>query len=139
MNGDQFREALHRAGISEPAQEYVQSTWDIIESQSPHRIAAAFTLGREEVIPDMFQNFLKTIEKHVPVELGHFAYYLGRHIHADADRHAPMAMRMLVALCGDDPDKWREAAETTQIALQARQEFLDAITKRLMPRIAFGV
>ena len=134
-SGEGVREALHRAGISEPAQEFVQSTWDIIESQSPHRIAAAFTLGREEVIPEMFQNLLKTIEKHLPVELGHFAYYLGRHIHVDADRHAPMAMRMLVALCGENPDKWREAAETTQVALQARHEFLDAITQKLMQRV----
>ncbi|MDQ3261733.1 MAG: DUF4202 family protein [Pseudomonadota bacterium] len=138
-SGEGVRDALHRAEIPEPAREFVERTWDIIESQSPHRIAAAFTLGREEVIPEMFQNFLKTIEKRVPVELGHFAYYLGRHIHADADRHAPMALKMLVALCGEDPDKWREAAETTQVALQARQEFLDAITQRLMPRIPFGV
>ena len=138
-SGEGVREALHRAGISEPAQEFVQSTWDIIESQSPHRIAAAFTLGREEVIPEMFQNLLNTIEKRLPVELGHFAYYLDRHIHADADRHAPMAMRMLVALCGEDADKWREAAEAAQVALQARQEFLDAISQRLMQRIPFGV
>ena len=54
-------------------------------------------------------------------------------------RHAPMAMRMLVALCGEDPDKWRQAAETTQVAFQARQEFLNAITQGLMQRIRFGV
>ena len=138
-SGDEIRDALLRAEIPEPAREFVERTWDIIESQSPHRIAAAFTLGREEVIPEMFQNLLKTIEKRLPVELDHFAYYLDRHIQADADRHAPMAMRMLVALCGEDADKWREAAETTQVALQARQEFLDAISQRLMQRIPFGV
>ncbi len=54
-------------------------------------------------------------------------------------RHTPMAMRMLVALCGEDPDKWRQAAETTQVAFQARQGFLNAITQRLMQRIPFGV
>ena len=138
-SGDDVREAMLRAEIPEPARAFVEKTWDIIESQSPHRIAAAFTLGREEVIPEMFQNLLKTIEKRLPVELGHFSYYLDRHIHADADRHAPMAMRMLVALCGEDADKWREAAETTQVALQARQEFLDAISQRLMQSIPFGV
>jgi hypothetical protein len=80
----------------------------------------------------MFRNLLKTIENRLPVELGHFAYYRDRHIHADADRHTPMAMKMLVALCGEDANKWREAAETTQVLLQARQEFLDAISQRLM-------
>ena len=30
-------------------------------------------------------------------------------------------------------------AETTQVALQARQKFLDAISQRLMQRIPFGV
>ena len=138
-SGDDIREAMLGAEIPQPAREFVEKTWSVIESQSPHRIAAAFTLGREEVIPEMFQNLLNTIEKRLPVELGHFAYYLDRHIHADADRHTPMAMRMLVALCGEDADKWREAAEAAQVALQARQEFLDAISQRLMQRIPFGV
>ncbi|MEY4960984.1 MAG: hypothetical protein RL610_1163 [Pseudomonadota bacterium] len=134
-SGDGIRYAMLRAEIPQPAREFVERTWDIIESQSPHRIAAAFTLGREDVIPEVFRNSLKTIEKHLPVELGHFAYYLDRHIHADSDRHTPMAMRMLVALCGEDADKWQEASETTQVLLQARQEFLDAISQRLMQRI----
>ena len=138
-SGDGIRYAMLRAEIPQPAREFVERTWDINESQSPHRIAAAFTLGREDVIPEMFRNSLKTIEKHLPVEPGHFAYYLDRHIHADSDRHTPMAMRMLVALCGEDADKWREAAETTQVLLQARQEFLDAISQRLMQSIPSGV
>jgi hypothetical protein len=54
-------------------------------------------------------------------------------------RHAPMAMRMLVALCGEDPDKWRQAAETTQVAFQARQEFLNAITKGLCREFLLGL
>lgn len=130
-SGEEIRGALHHAEVPEPARVFVERTWDVIESQSVHCIAAACTLGREEVIPEMFHNLLKTVEERLPNEVGHFAYYLDRHIQADADRHAPMAIRMLVALCGKEKDRWREAAETAQGALQARQEFLDAVAQKL--------
>jgi DUF3050 family protein len=54
-------------------------------------------------------------------------------------RHAPMAMRMLVALCGEDPDKWRQAAETTPSCVSSAAGIPQCDHQRLMQRIPFGV
>ena len=131
QRGEDIREALWHSEVPGPARAFVGKTWEIVESQSPHKIAAAFTVGREDVIPEMFQNILKSIEKRFPGKLTRFAYYLERHIHEDADRHGPMAIRMLVRLCRGSPDKWQEALEVAQIALEARREFLDAVAQKI--------
>ena len=131
QRGEDIREALWHSEVPGPAKAFVGKTFEIVESQSPHKIAAAFTLGREDVIPEMFQNVLKSVAKHFPGKLALFAYYLERHIQEDADRHGPMAIRMLVRLCGGSPEKWQDALEAAQLALQARREFLDAVAQKI--------
>lgn len=119
--------ALTRARAPEAAQAFVETTWTIIQSKSPHRIAAAFTLGREEIVPDMFQSVIANIQKRFPGRMSRFSYYLERHINIDKDRHAPMAARMLEMLCGSDPVKWREATDSAQTALRARIKLWDGV------------
>ncbi len=131
QRGEDIRQALRDSKVPGPARAFVEKTWEIVESQSPHNIAAALTLGREDVIPEMFQNVLKSVENQFPGKLAHFTYYLERHIQEDADRHGPMAIRMLVRLCGGSPEKWQEALEAAQIALQARRELLDAVAQKM--------
>ena len=131
QRGEDIRQALRYSKVPGPARAFVEKTWEIVESQSPHNIAAALTLGREDVIPEMFQNVLKSVENQFPGKLAHFTYYLERHIQEDADRHGPMAIRMLVRLCGGSPEKWQEALEAAQIALQARRELLDAVAQKM--------
>ncbi len=38
-----------------------------------------------------------------------------------------MAMQMLADLCGDDDAKWRECADTVNLALAARSRLWDGI------------
>ena len=40
-----------------------------------------------------------------------------------------MALQMLAALCGNDQEKWREAEESAQVALNARITLWDGILK----------
>ena len=56
-----------------------------------------------------------------------FKDYLARHIEVDGELHTPMAMQMLIDLCGDDQTKWDECAVTVRTALQARVELWSAI------------
>ncbi len=125
--GETVLKALGRARAPEAAQAFVETTWTIVESKSPHRIAAAFTLGREEIVPDMFQTVIENIQRRFPERMSRFSYYLERHINIDKDRHAPMAARMLERLCGSDPVKWREATESAQTALRARIKLWDDV------------
>jgi hypothetical protein len=118
--GDDVGTSLARAGVPKPAQDFVRTTMKIVESGSTHAIAAAFTLGREDVIPVMFQSLVVKLNEQFPGELSLFQDYLDRHIKLDEERHGPMSLRMLVELCGDDPSKWKEAQNTACTALRAR-------------------
>jgi hypothetical protein len=56
-----------------------------------------------------------------------FGDYLERHIEVDGEAHTPMAMQMLVDLCGDDKSKWRDCMTTVKAALDARSRLWDGI------------
>ncbi len=123
------KDSLFKVPVPSSAREFVLSTWSIVESNCPHRIAAAFTLGREEIIPDMFRSLVTDLGHQFPNQLDQFRYYLERHVELDGDHHAPMAMRMLDQIAGDDPIKWSEVKNTATFSLQARHSLWDGILK----------
>jgi hypothetical protein len=124
-----FGEALRQAGDTVPvaARMFMQETFSVIASGEPHRVAASFALGREQIIPPMFRALLR--DMHItPAQAPAFHYYLERHIHLDEGEHAPMAIRLLDELCRHDPVRMQaEAVETARRALQARIEFWDGV------------
>jgi hypothetical protein len=132
--GDDVRCALLNSGAPAASQAFVSATWQVASSGSPHRIAAAFAIGREEIVPEMFQRMVSRIQKKFPQQTRRFAYYLERHIDVDKERHAPMAERMLERLCGDDEAKWREAEQAARAALTARVRLWDAVKLELVHR-----
>jgi hypothetical protein len=118
--GDDMNFSLARAGAPKAAREFVKTTMRVVESGAAHAIAAAFTLGREDIIPVMFKPLVAKLDHRFPGELTLFQDYLERHIKLDEERHTPMALRMLAELCGDNPHKWSEAEESAKTALNAR-------------------
>lgn len=123
--GSSVPEALKLAEVPGPAADFVTTTWNIIESAPVHCQAAAFAFGREDLIPDMFQRIITIDDQHGT--LATFRDYLARHIEVDGEQHTPMAMQMLIDLCGDDGDRWTACATTVQTALQARYALWNAI------------
>ncbi|UIR57078.1 DUF3050 domain-containing protein [Sphingobacterium sp. SRCM116780] len=112
--------------------EFLTFTFDIIENGEPHEIAAAFTFGREDLIPEMFSSILKEIQTNFPAtNLEKLLYYFERHIELDGDEHGPLAMKMIMELCEEDPLKWKEVAEVSKLALQKRIKLWDAIAETL--------
>jgi hypothetical protein len=118
-------EAIDEVGVPGPAAEFVRLTWGLIESAPVHAQAAAFAFGREDLIPDMFQQVVGVNER--IGSLGTFVDYLARHIQVDSEEHTPMAMQMLADLCGDDDAKWAACADTVNLALAARARLWDGI------------
>ncbi len=118
--------ALHTAAIPEPARDFTGMTFSFLDTDEPHRVAAALALGREHVIPCMFRSILKEIGVS-EVDAPGFHYYLKRHIHLDEDHHAPLSLRLLNQLCGRDAQKVREAIESAELAVQARVTFWDGV------------
>ncbi len=129
--GEGVADALDTTAVPQAAQTFVGTTWRIVVSGEAHAIAAAFTLGREEVIPDMFRALVTDLQKRFPAELTLLHAYLERHIHMDEARHTPMALHMLAGLCNDDPRKWREAEEAARVALNARIALWDGVVEQI--------
>jgi hypothetical protein len=110
---------------------FVSTTWDIIQSGDIPTIAAAFTLGREAVIPDMFQALVRDLEARFPERFVTLRYYLDRHIHMDGDHHGPLALKLLETQCGDNPEAWARVEGTTQRVLEARLTLWDSVCEHL--------
>jgi hypothetical protein len=109
-----------------PSAAFTQSTFDVLASSKPHTVAAALALGREHVIPSMFRAFLSRMAV-TEAQAPSFHYYLNRHVHLDEDFHAPLSLRLLAALCGEDAGKWREAEAAAEAAVNARLQFWDGV------------
>ena len=108
------------------AEEFMQTTFSFIDNNKPHVIAAAFALGREHIIPEMFRALLDKMNISRE-EAGVFHYYLDRHIELDGDHHGPMSMRMLELLCENDENKIAEAEEAALDAIKARIKLWDGV------------
>ncbi len=127
---DGLMPALAHGAVPEPARQFMQTTFGFITTDKPHVVAAAFALGREQIIPGMFRALLKELkigESEAPA----FHYYLERHIHLDEDHHGPLSLRMLNELCEGDPVKLDEAKQAAARAITARIEFWDGVLAAL--------
>lgn len=125
--GAEPMEALVECDAPAGVAEFVRTTWSFIGTGNPHEIAAAFTLGREDIIPDMFRKFVQTLDRESGGRYSKTNYYLLRHIEVDEQSHAPLAVKMMHELCGTDLRKWQEATEAARVALTARIRLWDAI------------
>jgi len=130
-DGVGWEAALAMCGAPEAAQRFVQTTFAVIDSHKLHATAAAFTFGREDLIPDMFRGFIRDQNEKLHGRLELMRWYMERHIEVDGEEHGPMALRMVVELCGDDATKWQEATNAAEMALRARFALWDGIAESL--------
>jgi len=108
---------------------FLSNTFDVLNSGEAHKIAAAFTFGREDLIPDMFTAIVNDLNKEH--KLDKFVYYLERHIELDGGEHGPLALELISNLCGEGEQKWKEVEETAIACLVARKELWDLVLKEL--------
>ena len=127
-------EAIDEVNVPAPSADFVRLTWGFIENAPVHAQAAAFAFGREDLIPDMFQQVVGVNQRVGGLDT--FVDYLARHIQVDSEEHTPMAMQMLADLCADDDTKWAECAQTINLALTARTRLWDGILAAIGDRVA---
>ncbi|TLF46363.1 DUF3050 domain-containing protein [Maribacter aurantiacus] len=128
-SGD-IQTSIFQSELPDAVKEFMQFTFDVIAEGKAHKIAAAFTFGREELIPDMFLKIIESNEK-APL-FPKLEYYLKRHIELDGDEHGPLSLKMIMELCGNDPHKWDEVLEVSQRALERRIQLWDGITDGIL-------
>jgi hypothetical protein len=129
--GEPLALALERANAPEAVKPFVMNTFEVIEGGRPHEIAAAFTYGREDLIPEMFTQLVKGLEAQFPGKLATLRYYLDRHIELDGDEHGEMGREMVELLCEQNPLREQEATAAAVDALQARIELWEGIARVL--------
>ncbi len=118
--------ALISTHIPEPSAKFTKQTFLFIERNRPHEVAAALALGREHIIPTIFRSILKKIgvsSKQAPI----FHYYLNRHIGLDEDFHAPLSLKLLNELCGEDNEYRSQAVAAAERSITSRMEFWDDV------------
>lgn len=126
-SGTSVEEALGAPGLPTGVRAFVTATMAIARSGQPHRVAAAFAYGREEVIPAMFRQLVERLATLSPGSWTGLRHYLDRHIGKDADEHGPQARLLVRKLCGSDEALWSEATEVARSSLEARCHLWDAI------------
>jgi hypothetical protein len=126
-DGRSLEGALDAAQVPDSVRQFVTTTFDIIGTGKPHVVAAAFTFGREDVIPDMFRQLVRELGARFPGQLDTFIYYLDRHIQLDEETHAPLAQHMVCELCDDDPARWQDCQEVAIRCMEARMALWDGV------------
>ena len=130
-SGQDLRTALLQLTTPTSVKEFVLFSFDTIETKEPHKIAAAFTFGREDLIPDMFSALVTNLNTKSTDKLNKLIYYLDRHIEIDAEVHGPLAMQMIEELCGNDKNKWNDCLSISKMALQKRLNLWDGILETI--------
>ncbi len=124
-------EALISANLPPGVIDFVSTTLRIARSGEIHRIAAAFTYGREDVIPAMFQEMVRGLAQQDCQRWSLFLHYLNCHIQHDGERHGPLSRALVQRLCGTSSRLWAEAEETARASIEARLRLWDCISAGL--------
>ena len=128
--------SIKKSDLHPNVKAFLDFTFRIIDEGKPHKIAAAFTFGREDLIPSMFTEILRNFQTNFPeTNLDKLVYYFERHIELDADEHGPMAMKMISELCGTNETKWKEMQEVSVEALEKRIGLWNAIEEQIIEKL----
>ncbi|KOS07471.1 heme oxygenase [Flavobacterium akiainvivens] len=125
--------SIKHSRLHDDVKAFLDFTFRVIDQGKPHEIAAAFTFGREDLIPAMFTEILRNFQANFPeTDLSKLIYYFERHIELDADEHGPMAMQMVSELCEGDAAKWKEVEDISRQALEKRIGLWNAIEESIL-------
>jgi hypothetical protein len=125
--GSSVHVALEAVGAPSCVRRFVLHTFDFIERGDICAIASAFTFGREDLLPAVFQRIVDELNVATGGGLEDFRYYLNRHIGLDAEEHGPLASRLILSLCGSDEARWQAAEQAAVKSLEARRDLWDGM------------
>lgn len=130
LSSTELEAALDGLPVPLPSRRFMAFTFEVIGSGEAVAMAAAFTHGRELLVPSLFQTLLERalIPAHQAPSLH---WYFTRHVAMDGDDHGPKALAMLRQLCGHSPSALPAAQAVAFRAVNARRQFWDGIHRAL--------
>jgi Protein of unknown function (DUF3050) len=128
--GESWEMALRELNAPAGITDFVSETLRCAIHGSVVEVASYFFFGREDVIPEMFKKLL-ALWNEGAAEVPHFAFYLERHIELDGESHGPWAQEMLMALAGEDENKWMAATHAARSAISSRIRLWDGVAAHI--------
>ena len=126
-----IRKQIAASNVPPAAKSFMDYTFRIIGENKPHTLAAVFTFGREDLIPDMFTSLVGDLDERFPGKISILKYYLNRHIEIDGDEHSQLALSMTEKLCGENETKWQEAENAVISALESRVALWNGVLENI--------
>jgi hypothetical protein len=133
-NTSDFNSAFLASETPKEAKDFVDFTFNVIESGKDYLQSAIFTFGREDLIPGMFISIINEMHKNFPDDISIFKYYIERHIEVDGDHHSHLAIQMTTNLCKHNEQYWKEAEEAVINSLKQRIELWNGVYRNLTER-----
>jgi hypothetical protein len=112
---------LAACGAPPGAVAFCGTTFGLVARGSTLEVATAFALGREQLIPEMFEHLVDATEGHLLLE------YLRRHVELDEGEHGPMAQRLVEQLVAGEPAGWAAVERAAATAIGARLRLWDEV------------
>lgn len=137
--GENLSSALSECAINEETKSFVEYTFEIIRRGKIHEIASLFTFGREDLIPAMFIEMVKTLNASTPKQMESFLFYLERHIEVDGDDHGPLSLKLMEEVCEGDPQKWEEATLIAEDGLRKRIQLWNGVVRKTRASAPLGL
>lgn len=130
-NTGDFNSAYLSSETPKEARDFVDFTFEVIESGKDYLQSAIFTFGREDLIPGMFISIINEMHKNFPDDISIFKYYIERHIEVDGDHHSHLAIQMTTNLCKNNEQHWKEIEEVVVRSLKQRIELWNGVYRQL--------
>ncbi|MCQ6276322.1 DUF3050 domain-containing protein [Bacillus sp. V3B] len=129
--GADYQTALaENSTIRNSIKDFVAFNLDLAINGEVYEVASAFFYGREGLIPEMFKPLVDSL-----METGssseRLVFYLNRHIEVDEDHHGPLAEKLLLELCENDPTKISRANIIGEKCLETRTKLWDGVLEEI--------
>lgn len=120
-----YKKLITKSYIPKPANKFMKTTYEFCNT-SVLEAAAAFTFGRENLVPTLFNPIIEEIKRSKNEQLTKFSTYLQRHIQLDGEEHSKLSLEMITSLANTESD-WEKIKIAAKKSLTAREIFWNEI------------